>query len=125
MWAALAATTLAVTAASVRRPGSGAALRDGPPFGPQPPAPFPAKYETKFYTQPRDHFNYFNNYPEPGVAGEAFTFQQRYLSYDAHWKGPPHPIVLVPCQSERNRASGFDVSSLFPSSYTPPSRAGS
>ena len=59
-----------------------------PPFGPDPPPPFPAKFETRWITQPRDHFNYFQ-------ANQ--TFQQRYLYYGAHWKGPPHPIVFVTC----------------------------
>lgn len=62
-----------------------------PPFGPTPPPPFPAKYEVKWFTQPKDHFNFF----APGA--DSATFQQRYL-YDArHWAGPPAPIIFVPC----------------------------
>jgi hypothetical protein len=66
-----------------------------PPYGPQPPAPFPAKYETRWFTQPRDHFNYFN--PNDPVTNDTTTFQQRFLYYDAHWRGPPNPIIMVPC----------------------------
>lgn len=65
-----------------------------PPFGPSPPAPFPAKYETRWQTQPVDHFNYL----EPNTPnGNRTTFQQRYLYYAGHWPGPPAPIVFVPC----------------------------
>jgi len=66
-----------------------------PPYGPQPPAPFPAKYETRWFTQPRDHFNYFN--PNDPATNDTTTFQQRYLYYDGHWAGPPSPIIMVPC----------------------------
>jgi lysosomal Pro-X carboxypeptidase len=65
-----------------------------PPFGPSPPEPFPAKYVTKWFTQPKDHFNYF----APSDAnGNTDTFQQRYLYDDRHWAGPPAPIIFVPC----------------------------
>ena len=66
-----------------------------PPWGPQPPAPFPAKYETRWFTQRRDHFNYFA--PTDPETNESSTFQQRYLYYSAHWTGPPAPIIFVPC----------------------------
>lgn len=62
-----------------------------PPFGPTPPAPFPANYETRWFTQPRDHFNYFS------PLDTNATFEQRFL-YDArHWAGPPAPIIFVTC----------------------------
>ena len=66
-----------------------------PPYGPQPPPPFSAKYDTRWFTQRRDHFNYFA--PTDSVTNETATFQQRYLYYDKHWAGPPAPIIFVTC----------------------------
>ena len=66
-----------------------------PPWGPQPPPPFPAKYETRWFTQRRDHFNYFA--PTDETTNQTSTFEQRYLYYSAHWPGPPAPIIFVPC----------------------------
>ena len=66
-----------------------------PPFGPSPPPPFPAKYETRWHTQPRDHFNYFS--PSNPRTNATSTFEQRYLFYSAHWGGPPYPIIFVTC----------------------------
>ena len=91
----LAAGAAALPVKPARRPGgarpSGAPL---PPFAPQPPPPFPPQYAVRWHTQPRDHFNYFN----PSTpAGAPSTFQQRYLYHDAHWAGPPAPIVFVTC----------------------------
>ena len=60
-----------------------------PPFGPNAPPAFPAKFETHWFTQPRDHFNYF--------APNSPTFEQRYLLDARHWAGPPAPIIMVPC----------------------------
>ena len=68
-----------------------------PPYGPQPPPPFPAKYQTMFFTQRRDHFNYFA--PTDPVTNLTETFQQRVLYYDAHWAGAAAkaPIIFVTC----------------------------
>lgn len=94
----LFAAATALRAPAPRRPGAlpssvaSASLTDPvpccPPFGPTPPPPFPAKYETQWLTQPRDHFNFFQ-------ANQ--TFQQRYLYFADYWLGPPHPIVFVTC----------------------------
>ena len=62
-----------------------------PPFGPTPPPPFPAKYETRWFTQHRDHFNYM------APLAKNSTFQQRYLWDARHWAGPPAPIIFVTC----------------------------
>lgn len=48
-----------------------------PPYGPQPPPPFPAKYETHWFEQRRDHFNYFA--PTDPLTNVTQTFQQRVL----------------------------------------------
>ena len=65
-----------------------------PPYGPTPPPPYPAQYETRWHTQPRDHFNYLN----PSLpSGASFTFEQRYLYIDKWWKGAPAPIIFVTC----------------------------
>ena len=85
-----------------RRPGGGSRHSSSnsypeccPPFGPSPPSPFPAKYETRWHTQPRDHFNYFNpSFPGTNIS---YTFQQRYLYYGDYWKGPGAPIIFVTC----------------------------
>jgi len=82
-------------ALAVEQPAAAGEVPCCPPYGPQPPAPFPAKYETRWFTQPRDHFNYFN--PNDPVTNVTTTFQQRFLYYDAHWAGAPAPIIMVPC----------------------------
>ena len=66
-----------------------------PPWGPQPPPPFNGSYETRWFSQPRDHFNYFA--PTMPSTNATATFEQRYLYSAAHWAGPPAPIVFVPC----------------------------
>jgi lysosomal Pro-X carboxypeptidase len=110
---ALAAAALAACAHAAlpvklaRRPGGARALLPPrvstnvsspvpccPPFGPEPPPPYPSPYETRWFTQPRDHFNYLN----PSFAdGRPFTFEQRYLYIDRHWAGAPAPIIFVTC----------------------------
>ena len=89
--AAATATRAARRPGGARRsPRDGAAL---PPFGPSPPPPFAGNYSTKFFTQPRDHFNYF----APQTDDPSPTFQQRYLFDDQHWPGAPYPIIFVTC----------------------------
>ena len=79
-----------------------------PPFGPPMPAPFPAKYAARFATQPVSHFNYLQ--PTDPATNATATFQQLYLVYDAHWAGPPAPIVFY------TGAEGTGVEAIWPHS---------
>ena len=50
-----------------------------PPWGPTAPPPFAGAYDTRWFTQPRDHFNYFAPLDSPNA-----TFQQVRLLL---WRG--------------------------------------